>query len=516
MRVEIDGQIFELPDDVTEREILQMFGKENDEKGALDAAMISAGYAVDKLGSGIQELYYDWTGNDEALGQLKAEMDAKADYMQPLQQSHPVASFAGEMLPAFAIPGGAVAKTVGKVASKIPALAKVAPRIAQSGLVDAMGSGALYGAAEYGTDAADAALWGGAGHLAGRALFGGKSLLSRPEMEVAEEAGFKLTPGQRTGNRALQQLEASMASSPFTSRPFNKIKEHNQTVINRAAGKSIGANADKLTDDVLSDNLARMESVFDDIRNVPDIRTASIQDDLVNIVDEFDGLTTQKVEDNVLIKQLDRIAMRGNVTGREARALQSKIGTAARNQMTTPGGDRELGIALFRAKDSLDSAISGSLTGEQRAAFNRARKEYANFMDLMKSVNTVNDSGDVAAQTLRNTKKRKNAKAYIRGDDELTNVLKTANRFRDVVGDSGTAARLSLPLLGLATAGAGQTLDMDYLTNLGLAMVGGSAAGRYYTNGPMRAGLLGTIGKLPDNWADELTRLMSRAAIGAQ
>lgn len=514
MRIEVDGEIYELPDDATDEEILRLFGK--DEPNSLDAAMISAGYAVDRLGAGLQELYYGLTGNDEAKAQVAADMAEKAAHMAPLQQQHPVASFAGEMLPAFAIPGGAVAKGVGTVASKVPVAARYAPQIGKSGLVDATGVGALYGAAEHGTSAAEGAMWGAGGHAAGRLLFGGKPVHSRPHVAVAEEAGFRLTPGQRTGNQSLQQLETSLASNPFTSKPFNKIKDHNQRVINRAAAKSIGSEADELTDVVLDENLTRMERVFDDIANLDSIDTASIQDDLVNIVDEFDGLTTSKVEDNILIRQLDRLAMTGNVTGREARALQSKLGKAARNQLTTANGDREMGIALYRAKDALDEAISNSLTSGQRRQFNKARREYASFMDLIGSVNTINDKGDVAAQTLRNTKKRKNAKGYIRGDDELTNVLKTANRYRDVVGNSGTATRLSLPLLGLTAAGAGQTLDMDYLTNLGLALVGGSAAGRYYTNGPMRAGLLGTLGKLPDNWAEELTRLMARGAIGAQ
>ena len=55
-----------------------------------------------------------------------------------------------------------------------------------------------------------------------------------------KEMGFRTTPGQETGSRSLQQMEARMESSPFTSGPFNAIKAENQKILNRATAQAIG------------------------------------------------------------------------------------------------------------------------------------------------------------------------------------------------------------------------------------------------------------------------------------
>src|SRR5581483_2721957 len=48
--------------------------------------------------------------------------------------------------------------------------------------------------------------------------------------DAGSNLGMRMTPGQATGSKSLQQLEAKLESQPWTSGPFNTIKANNQTV----------------------------------------------------------------------------------------------------------------------------------------------------------------------------------------------------------------------------------------------------------------------------------------------
>lgn len=108
--------------------------------------LIGAGRTFDRVGKGMQQLYYGATQDDAAAAKLKAQSaDDDAAY-QPLKEARPFATSIGESIPSMVIPAGGGA-TLGANALRMAA------------------AGAIPGAMEYGT----------AGERGGRALLGAVS-----------------------------------------------------------------------------------------------------------------------------------------------------------------------------------------------------------------------------------------------------------------------------------------------------------------------------------------------------
>lgn len=302
-----------------------------------------------------------------------------------------------------------------------------------SGSATATGSGGGYGFGFVGDDAS-------AGLTRGQA----------EAMRKGRDLGMQLTPGQASGSRALQQLEAKLESQPMTSGRFNQIKANNQTVLNRAAAQSIGETADVLDDATLAQARDRITGVY---KMVADKRPRQIDADgfinqLSSVENEFEGLLPGSVLDNPLTKRLFSYAEKGQATGEQLQDLASKLGKAANGQMTSGTGDRQLGMALFKVKDMADDLLASGLSGDTAKLFADARGQYRNLMLLTQRVGTVNPTtGNVSGANLANLLQQKDKAGYLYGGNQtdMYNAARFAQGFKPIVGDSGTATRMPLP-----------------------------------------------------------------------
>lgn len=463
--------------------------------GALESAMISAGRTVEKMKHGAQELYYGATGNEKELSKL-AEKEAEAErIMAPVKKAHPLASMAGGALPYFAVPYGAASKTLGTAISHAPKLANVGRAIAGSGLADSILSGAALSGLEYGSNAADGAVAGGLGYGIGKAVIGAGSRALSPTQKAGERLGMRLSPGQRTGSKAMQQVEASLDSMPFSASAGAKVKDINQSVVNRATAKAIGENAEKITIDVLDQADNRLTDIFESVAHNRKIQVDDFHDAIIREIDEVDDLLPEgmSIAHDQLVQKLTKYGDRGTATGKELRAMSSKLGTKANKLMTSPSGDRDLGWGLYRIKDAVDEKIASSLPGTERAAYNEARNQYRTMMMIKSGVNNINDAGDVAFKTMRNTLKKKDYKGYAMGRNksDMYEALRFANAHPDIVGNSGTATRGVIPLLAAGVLGHGPEASTgDIVKNAAGALLGGNIGARYYYSDPLRYGVI--------------------------
>lgn len=268
-----------------------------------------------------------------------------------------------------------------------------------------------------------------------------KAILERGKM-----MGFRTTPGQETGSRSLQQMEARMESSPFTSGPFNEIKAANQKILNQSTAQAIGVNATELSNPVLAQAQRQISSVYNKVAS-PTVQKLD-QSYVLNGIDlldnAFEGLTTQPFKTNIFVKQLQDLAMKGEATGQQLSTLSSKIGKRAKNEMTTANGDRELGQALFQMKEIVDDALASGLTAADQLAFQTARANYRNLMTLRSSPGVVNpSSGNVNAPALASALTRKDPKGFVFGENQtpMYEAARFAQAFKPIVGDTGTATR---------------------------------------------------------------------------
>ena len=261
-----------------------------------------------------------------------------------------------------------------------------------------------------------------------------------------KEMGFRTTPGQETGSRSLQQMEARMESSPFTSGPFNTIKDTNQKILNRATARAIGIDAAELSNPELAKAQMQISKVYNSVKS-PDVKPIDgmTMQTGIEIVDKaFEGLTTQPLKSNIFVKNLQNLAAKGEASGEELVSLSTKLGKRAKNEMTTVMGDRELGSALFQLKEMVDDALAQGLSKEQQAAFQAARGNYRNLMTIRSNQGVVNPStGNVSGLNLASALTRKDPQGFVFGSNQtpMYEAARFAQAFKPIVGDSGTATR---------------------------------------------------------------------------
>lgn len=299
----------------------------------------------------------------------------------------------------------------------------------------------------------------------------GLSASQRAIMERGQSLGMRTTPGQATGSRALQQLEAKLESQPMTSGPFNAIKANNARQINRAWAQAIGENADELNSAVLDRAVTRIGGVFDDAADdaTRAIEPQRFMETYAGIQQEARGLT-RGFENHPLVEDLVSFAHKGAATGKQLQTLTSKLGKAAYKEMTSPMGDRDLGMALYQAKDYVDDLLQQGMTQARRESFQQARQQYRNLMLLTSRSTVLNPStGTINPRSLASVlqSKDKAGFTYGRNQSPAYDSVRFAQAFQPIVGDSGTATRM--PLQGVT----------DFFTRLPLNL-----ATRAYTSTP--------------------------------
>lgn len=322
----------------------------------------------------------------------------------------------------------------------------------------------------------------------------------RQIMERGKALGMKMTPGQASGSRALQQLEAKLESQPMTSGPFNATKANNARVLAREAAAAIGEASDTLDSGTLDKAFTRIGSVFDDAADDID-RAISPQDFLSKysaVQDELRGISTG-FESHPLVTDIVKLAQKGSANGKQLQSLTSKLGKAAYKQMTNPSGDRDLGLGLYQMKDYVDDLLESGMDKTRAATFSKARQQYRNLMLLTSRSSIVNPStGDVNGNALATLLQMKDKAGFLRGKNQsgMYDAARFAQAFKPIVGDSGTATRsmvtnplelaLSLPF-NLASRAYASAPSVSLATGV-------SAAGRGASNaaGPLARRALGT------------------------
>lgn len=427
----------------------------------LNRGLAGAGQALTNIGRGVgQSLGMVSRQDIEEARRLDAPLDATT--------AGKVGNFAGNvaaLAPTAMIPG---ANTVAGASAIGAATGLMQPSTS---------TGETVGNTLFGT------LGGAAGQAAankiGQVARGSTSQITQGQQQAAQAGksiGMRLTPGKASGSAALQKAEMAMESNPLTSSGFDAIKEANQTALNRAAAKAIGESADELSTPVLARAERRIGSVFDSIKDktpVP-LDPVGVGGRLNAIKQESEGMLmgNSQLDMNGLWQRLDSFVNdQGGATREQLRNLSSNLGKAARNNMTTPNGDRALGEALFSAQEVVEDAIQGTLNKTEKAAYAQAREQYRNLMNLTAKTNVVNPSnGNVAGRSLATTLMQKDRGGFTMGKNttDLYKAARFVQAFPDIVGNSGTATRSMGPA--------------DYLTGLP-----GGVLARLYLSQPVAA-----------------------------
>ena len=265
-----------------------------------------------------------------------------------------------------------------------------------------------------------------------------------------QQLGFRTTPGQASGSKGLQQLEAKLESQPMTSGRFWDIKDHNQQNLNGIVAHSIGERSNVVDSVVLGRAKARLGGIFESAAT--DTQRALDPDaflaNLSRIEENYSGMLpgNESIAKDPLVAQLFDLVSRGQASGRQIHSLSSRLGRKASSQMTSKDGNREVGLALGEVKDLADEMLGQGLSPEMQAELQTARRQWRTLLQL-ESPGVVNtSSGNVSGPSLANFLARSDKNGFIYGGNQspLYSAARFAQAFRPLVGDSGTATRSPL------------------------------------------------------------------------
>lgn len=273
-------------------------------------------------------------------------------------------------------------------------------------------------------------------------------------MAAGQRLGMRTTPGQATGSKVLQQLEAKLESQPASSGTFFDIKRNNARTLNRAVADAMGERADDISSEVLDRAYTRMGAVFDSVADdVPrQVDPDRFLAGLARVEAENEGMLSQGLIDNPLVQRYFTLASGGNPTGAQLNNLQSQLGKAAQSKRMTDPAQAQ---ALREVQNLILDDIGRGLSPQAEAAFREARGQYRVFSMVADKPNILNPStGTISGPNLASTLQRTDRTGFALGRNEtpMYDAARFAQAFKPLVGDSGTATRSPMNMLEMAAS----------------------------------------------------------------
>lgn len=384
------------------------------------------------IGGGMHDLY---TGAKQRLGIASQEdVDEKARLDRPLKSTGM----------------GMAGNIAGKVATSLPAMFIPGANTPVGAAVIGGGLGALEPTEtgeSVGKNVALGAAGGAIGQIAGQAL--GRVLrpvepqLSQVEKDLASAAvkrGIPLDAADLTGSKPLKTMRDVMAQMPLTADRQAAIQGTKQAAFNRAVGGTFGASEDALTPEVMQAARSRIGKQFTDLsaRNnlVFDNAARTKLGEVVANAERYSTPDVQRVVQNLADDVFSR-AQGSTLEGPTYRALDSEMGRLLRN---TSNGDVRHYVGALRSalRESMDSSISAA----DKAAWQGARKQYANLMTVA-PLAAKSETGDVSGKTLLAAALRGNKSAAFTGGGDLGELGRIGRAFvAEQTPNSGTPQRL--------------------------------------------------------------------------
>lgn len=341
--------------------------------------------------------------------------------------------------------GGKIGDFASRPRYRNPAFEEPAGVAGSNSNVSATGGGAANGANVTGSVNVNVRNPGSTNGFVGADESSGMTAMQRDVMERGTQLGMRLTPGQATGSKALQQMEAKLESQPMTSGPFNAVKENNSRVVARETARAIGETGNEVNAGVIDNAFERLGRVFRDAADETprQIDPADFFNRFSAWHDETRGVT-KGFSNHPLVNDVVDMASNGTATGKQLQALTSKLGNAAKNEMTTASGDRQLGLALYDVKNYVDDLLQQGMSGDRASKFSQARTQYRNLMNITSRTGVVDPStGNVSGKALANLLQQKDKRGFLRDQNRtgMYDAARFSKAFGPIVGDSGTATR---------------------------------------------------------------------------
>ena len=326
------------------------------------------------------------------------------------------------------------------------------------------------------------------------ALPAGPDLERDSRMLLAGEAdrlGIKLTPGQRSGNRARQKFEAGMESNAVLGGPFDDLIDQNQVRYGELAAAAIGERGAKaLTPEVLGRATERLGRTFGQVTEelgavVPDMadpaseaagrfmnriqqaRAGEVADIRTQRVVQGEGIQTVESQLKVkpIVDVIEALAGGGDLNAAKLVEIRSSLADEIHALANDRGGVAR-GSQIRGLSDIVDAVDNLIVESAGEAGVPELAERYATgrmqwrMLQAMQQGRATDALGEVRAKSVDGILRREYPREYRRGGltgedggrggqlQDVANFMDATRvgsaLLRDIVGNSGTATR-SLP-----------------------------------------------------------------------
>lgn len=378
--------------------------------------------------------------------------------------------------------GGTVASNVGRMLTSRP-MAQVAATTAGSTSGELAHEGGFSVPVQFAASlvggASPLALEGGAAALAGtaRTALGKVSPEALALAQQAKAEGIPIKASQLSDSRVAKTLDSVTSQVPLSG--ARNFQNQQQGAFNRAVGRTIGADGDKITPQVFAEAKQRIGAEYDRLTSQNSILLDTQLSDRMRQIQQDTqmgfGHQAQKTVDDTISRIMAQ-GQHGAIPGHTYQSIDSQLARAA-----AAGGEASIPIGDMRS--ALRDAMSRNITPEDAAAWAKANAQYRDLKTIEPLVAEASSNGGniSAAKLMGRVTANKAGKASVatgrRGD--LGDLAQMGQRFlKQQIPDSGTASR---------------NATFDYLKKIGPVV--GSAIGTGVAINPF-AGALSLAGAM--------------------
>lgn len=324
-----------------------------------------------------------------------------------------------------------------------------------------------------------------------------------------------LTAGQTTGYFPLRKLESTAAEIPFGSRAAASMDESAKEQFSRAALRTMGADAERATPEVMTGAQQRLGQAFEDLAARNNLQyDQPFMNDLANVHNEYMRVLPNQQREVINSYLNDIHDARPSMSGATYQDTRSRLSRQANTVRQT---DPAFSQALRGVRDALDDAMGRSVSPQDRAAWQQARRQYGN---MRRVENAVAQSGElITPNALATAAKTGRRGQYVRGEGDLDELAQSGKAVMTPLPNSGTPAGIeALAALGGGYAGHEILPGLGGIAGAAAGMAIPAASSRVLMSQPVQRYLSNQVlaQALRDWQPSSPTGAIARAAVGSQ
>ena len=282
-------------------------------------------------------------------------------------------------------------------------------------------------------------------------------------IQQAEQLGIKLNAAQTTGNKTLKYMDSALDYIPSSSVMQHEAKDAQRTAWQKALFNQGGENADSASGTAMGDMKRRISGDYTDVSTRNNITVDQKLKDALDAIGSDRNMNIMDVNKRPIISQYLQdfnkpVGSTFNGQGyQNTRSMLDKQYKALKN--TNPAE----ADALKGIRNSIDSAMSRSVSPEDAAKWSKANNDWSVMKSIEKGVNPT--TGEISPNLLMNGLKQRNPDSVIYGNgpQELNNIAKVGKEFiAPQLPDSGTAQRSAMIKLLTGAGALGGATDFAY------------------------------------------------------